>query len=213
MENDSEINAIEINKIWYNLEDLEQFAWKKLLNGSLKKRNGFRNLCLGTLNSNSEPALRMVVNRKVDETNKLVFFHTDTRSRKFEDLQNNATVSLLFYDARQKIQIAIKAQASIHHNDAISSERWQFTSPHGKLAYMTINPPNTTSEKPTTGCLDQFAQQKPTEVESEIYKQNFAVIACQAYALEFLYLGYQGNYKANFFYTNGQLEQAHWAVP
>jgi pyridoxamine 5'-phosphate oxidase len=205
-------NSISINKVDYNLEDLEQLVWKKLVNGSIKKKNGFRTMCVGTVNSNSESMLRIVVNRKVAELNKKIFFYTDIRSRKFTDLQNNNQVTLLFYDAKQSIQIVVKAKAILHTNDVLKIDRWQATSPQARLGYMTIDAPNTKSEKPTLGYEERFATIKPTEEESDLFKENFAVIECQADEVEFLYLNYLGNYKANFYYKNGILENSFWAV-
>jgi pyridoxamine 5'-phosphate oxidase len=205
-------NSISINKVDYNLEDLEQLVWKKLVNGSIKKKNGFRTMCVGTVNSNSESMLRIVVNRKVAELNKKIFFYTDIRSRKFTDLQNNNQVTLLFYDAKQSIQIVVKAKAILHTNDVLKNDRWQATSPQARLGYMTIDAPNTKSEKPTLGYEERFATIKPTEEESDLFKENFAVIECQADEVEFLYLNYLGNYKANFYYKNGILENSFWAV-
>ncbi len=205
--------SININKIDYNLNDLEQLIWKKLLNGSVKKKNGFRTMCVGTIGKNSESMLRVVVNRKVDELNKKIFFHTDVRSRKFFDLQNDNRVSLLFYDARQSIQIAIKAKVIIHTNNHISLDRWKATSPQARLGYMTIDAPNTKSETTTLGYDERFATIKPTEIESDLFKENFAVIECQAHEVEFLYLNYLGNRKANFYYKEGVLIESFWAVP
>jgi prepilin-type processing-associated H-X9-DG protein len=213
MSDESLKNSIEINTIHYHLEDLEQFIWKKLVTGSVKKKNGFRTMCVGTVNQKLESSLRIVVNRKADELKKEIIFHTDNRSRKFDDLQRDPRLSLLFYDGRQKIQILIKAHAKIHTNDSLKNERWKATSMQARLGYMTIDPPNTPSRLATLGYHEQFTINKPTETESDLYKENFSVIVCQAYELEFLYLGYHGNRKANFFYTDGILENSFWAVP
>lgn len=206
-------NTIIINKTNYSLQDLEIFAWKKLLNGSVKKKNGFRNMCLGTISLDAASSLRIVVNRKVDELNKTIYFHTDTRSRKFFELQKDNSVSLLFYDARQKIQIMAKAKANIHLDAALFNERWKATSPQARLGYMTVDPPNTKYNFPTLGYDERFSTEKPTEVESDIYRSNFAVVSCEVYELEFLYLDYLGNRKANFYYQNGVLHDSYWAVP
>ena len=206
-------NSIIINKTNYSLQDLEAFAWKKLLNGSVKKKNGFKNMCLGTISLDTTSSVRIVVNRKVEEMNKTIYFHTDTRSRKFVELQRDNRVSLLFYDARQKIQIMVKAYATIHLDDALSNERWKATSAQARLGYMTVDPPNTKSNFPTLGYEERFSTEKPTEAQSAIYKENFAVISCQVYELEFLYLDYLGNRKANFYYKNGLLQDCYWVVP
>lgn len=206
-------DSITINDTSYNLQEVETLAWKKLVNGSVKKKNGFRTMCVGTLNENNTAALRIVVNRKVDEVNKTIYFHTDNRSRKYYDLQKDNRISLLFYDARQRVQIVVKARTTLHTNDALSNDRWKATSPQARLGYMTLEPPNTKSDKPTLGYEERFSTIKPTDSESDLFQENFSVIACAVYELEFLYLNFSGNRKANFCYENNVLKDSFWAVP
>lgn len=206
-------DSIKINDTFYNLNDLEALAWKKLVNGSVKKKNGFRTMCVGTISENNDSSLRIVVNRKVDEEQKIIFFHTDNRSRKFVDLQKDNRISLLFYDARQRIQIMIKARATLYTDSFLTIDRWKATSLQARLGYMTVQAPNTKSNQPTLGYEERFSENKPTEIESNLYQKNFSVIACQVDELEFLYLDYLGNRKANFYYKNGVLENGFWAVP
>lgn len=206
-------DSIKINGINYNLLALEELAWKKLINGYSKKKNGFRTMCLSTVNRDNVASSRIVINRKVDDLLKTICFHTDNRSRKFEDIQSDNRISLLFYDARQKIQIAIKAHATISENNLLKTDRWKATSPQARLGYMTTEPPNTKSETPTLGYEERFSESKPTAAESDAYQKNFTIIACKVYELEFLYLDYLGNRKANFYYTEGVLDDCFWAVP
>jgi pyridoxamine 5'-phosphate oxidase len=205
--------TITINKLEYNLQQVEQFAWKKLVNGYLKKKSGFRTMCVGTINENAVCSLRTVVNRKVDELSKKIFFHTDIRSRKHADLHRSNFVTLLFYDARQRIQISVKCLTTIQNNDDVAVSKWSATSARARLAYMTIEAPNTKSDLPTLGYDEKFSSVDPTEFDSNPYKENFAVVSCQAYELEFLYLDFKGNRKANFFYDKGTLIDSFWAVP
>lgn len=170
-------------------------------------------MCVGTIGQNYDTSLRIVINRKVNELEKTIYFHTDNRSRKFEDLAKNNRVTLLFYDARQRVQIVVKAFAVVHTADLLAIDRWKATSPQARLGYMTIEAPNTKHENPTLGYDKQFSEIKPTESQSNIYQKNFSVIACQVYELEFLYLDYLGNRKANFLYKNGVLGESFWAVP
>lgn len=204
---------IKINDVNYNLTSLETLAWKKLVNGFSKKKNGFRTMCVGTIGENKDAALRIVVNRKVDELQKTIYFYTDNRSRKFDDLQKDNRISLLFYDARQKIQIAIKAFATLHSDDSLTAEKWQNISPQARLGYMTTETPNSKSSQPTLGYDERFSADKPTEIESDSYQKNFSVIVCSVCELEFLYLDYLGNRKANFYYKNSLLVDSYWAVP
>jgi len=204
---------ITISNVEYNLQSLEALAWKKLLNGAVKKKNGFRTMCVGTIGEDNDASLRIVVNRKVDETKKIIYFYTDNRSRKFYDLQKDNRVSLLFYDARQKVQIVVKAHTTLHTDTLLSNDKWKATSAQARLGYMTLLPPNTKSITTTLGYENRFSDVKPTDAESDLYKNNFSVIACEVYDLEFLYLDYLGNRKANFYYENGALTDYFWAVP
>ena len=206
-------NTIKINNIDYDLAGLEELAWKKLVNGSVKKKNGFRTMCVGTIGSDDSASLRIVINRKVDELQKTILFYTDIRSRKFIDLQKDNRVSLLFYDARQKIQIVVKASAEISNDNIFIENRWQTSSPQARLGYMTIEAPNTPSDNPTLGYDAKYSEIKPTEAESNLFKKNFTIFVCKVYELEFLYLDYLGNSKANFYYKNGVLDNSFWAVP
>ncbi len=205
--------SIIINEGYYTLLQVEQLAWKKLVNGSVKKKNGFRTMCVGTIGEDGSTSQRIVVNRKVDEENKTIFFHTDNRSRKMDDLQKDNRISLLFYDARQRIQIVVKARAILHTDDGLANDRWKSTSPQARLGYMTIEAPNTKSTMPTLGYDKKFSEIKPTDDESNAFQKNFTVIACNVYELEFLYLDYSGNRKANFYYKDNVLTDCFWAVP
>lgn len=211
--NEQLVNSIKINDVNYNLSGLEELAWRKLVNGYSKKKNGFRTMCVGTISTKNDTSLRIVINRKVDELQKTIYFYTDNRSRKFEDLQNDDRITLLFYDARQNIQITAKAKATFHTNDTLALDKWRTTSPQARLGYMTIEAPNTKSDKPTLGYEERFSEIKPTETESDLFQKNFSVVACQVYELEFLYLNYLGNRKANFYYKNEVLIDSFWAVP
>ena len=206
-------NAIMINSIVYNLTDLEQYIWKKLVNGAIKKKNGCRTMSVATVSKTHHCSMRTVVNRKADELQKKIFFHTDVRSRKFADLQNDSAVALLFYDTRQNMQIAIKATAKIHSNNELAQNRWKATSLKARLAYMTVDAPNTKSDVPTQGYADQYRLNIPTAFDSDLFIKNFAVIECQAETIEFLWLHYSGNIKANFKYKNGVLASSYWAIP
>jgi pyridoxine/pyridoxamine 5'-phosphate oxidase len=128
----------------YNLQGIESLAWKKLVNGSVKKKNGFRTMCVGTIDENTA-ALRIVVNRKVDESNKTIYFHTDNRSRKFSDLEQDNRIRCCFMMQKQ---IVVKAFATLIPTTL--SQMIAGRQPvQARLGYMTLEPPNTKSDQPT----------------------------------------------------------------
>jgi general stress protein 26 len=117
--------------------------------------------CVGTVDENKAAALRIVVNRKVDEVHKTIYFHTDNRSRKYIDLIKDNRISLLFYDARQRSNCC-KANATLHTNDALSNDRWRATSPQARLGYMTLDS-QTRGQTDYLGYEEHFAITKPTD--------------------------------------------------
>lgn len=66
--------------------------------------------------------MRTVVLRKALPLLKELRFHTDVRSNKWKELQNNNSISALFYDASTRVQTRVKGKAILHFNDALTSE-------------------------------------------------------------------------------------------
>ena len=60
---------------------------------------------------------RIVVLRKSDQSNNLLQFHSDIRSDKIPKLKNNKNASILFYDKEEKIQVRLKVECTINHNN------------------------------------------------------------------------------------------------
>ena len=70
---------------------------------------------------------RIVVLRKSDQSNNLLQFHSDIRSDKITKLKNNENASMLFYDKEEKIQVRLKVECLINHNNEITKESWSKT--------------------------------------------------------------------------------------
>ena len=65
---------------------------------------------------------RIVVLRKSDQSNNLLQFHSDIRSDKIPKLKNNKNASMLFYDKEEKIQVRLKVECIVNHNNEITKE-------------------------------------------------------------------------------------------
>ncbi len=206
------MNFVKIDGIEYNLTDLEKDCWVRLLNGSLKGRDSFHSPTIANIGKKGIN-MRTVILRKVNTTEKLLTFHTDIRSGKWQELQNNNSVSWLFYDAASKFQIRLAGKATLHHNDIIANESWQKTSANSRKTYMTTLAPSLQSETPTSGLLSAFEAVNPTIEETEIYKKNFAVVVTQIYWMEWLWLSSKGHRRASFNYAENNKFEASWLVP
>lgn len=206
-------NGIIIQGISYDLKSLEQFIWQKLVNGAVKPKHNFHTMVVSTVNLECESTIRTVVNRKVDEKNKIIYFYTDKRSRKFKNLLNSNKLSLLLYDSRQQTQVVIKAIATLHTNDFLANEKWNSLNLRSRSAYMSVSEPNSMVGFPTNGLDEKFNLLEPTLLESDLYSQNFTVISCQVLEIEFLQLQKTGHRKAIYSYLNGEFFFSSWLIP
>lgn len=118
------MNTILIDGINYCLEELEKDSWLRLLNGSLKYKDALHNPVVANVNQHGVN-IRTVVLRKVNTAKKQLTFHTDIRSGKWKDLQQENNISWLFYDAQERVQIRLSGTAKLHHDDEIADEAWE----------------------------------------------------------------------------------------
>jgi len=153
---------------------------------------------------------RIVVLRKSDETNNLVQFHSDIRSDKISKLKNNKNASMLFYDKEEKIQVRLKVECNINHNNEITKESWLKTGHISRKCYLVDNGPGTESPAPTSGLKPELDNFEFTMEQSEEGYKNFTVIQCKIKSMEWLYLAAKGHRRARFELDNNK---EYWLVP
>jgi len=153
---------------------------------------------------------RIVVLRKSDQTNNLVQFHSDIRSDKISKLKNNKNASMLFYDKEEKIQVRLKVECTINHNNEITKESWSKTGHISRKCYLVDNGPGTESPTPTSGLKPELDNFEFTMEQSEEGYKNFTVIQCKIQSIEWLYLAAKGHRRARFELDNNK---EYWLVP
>ena len=132
-----------------NFKEIKKKIWSMLNNGVTDRSSQFR-LPIFICGDQNDFDGRIVVLRKSDEANNLLQFHSDIRSDKIEKLKNNKNAVMLFYDKKEKIQLRIKAECTIHHNDKITMESWSKTGHMSRKCYLVDNGPGTISPSPTS---------------------------------------------------------------
>ena len=153
---------------------------------------------------------RIVVLRKSDQSNNLVQFHSDIRSDKIPKLKSNKNASMLFYDKEEKIQVRLKVECTINHNNEITKESWSKTGHISRKCYLVENGPGTESPKPTSGLKPELDNFEFTMEQSEEGYKNFTVIQCKIKTIEWLYLAAKGHRRARFEVDNNK---EYWLVP
>jgi pyridoxamine 5'-phosphate oxidase len=196
------------------LNKIETDAWLFLLNGSLRSKDAFHTCVLGTHHSDGS-GLRTVVLRKVLTKEKKLFIHTDIRSSKIQDIQNDERVVFLFYDAQQRLQFRLWGNAIIHHKDELSDSHWQKTGVSSRKCYLSQQPPGSVQSMPTDGLPNHLqGRVLPSIPESEAGADHFSVIEFKANKLDWLFLSSDGHRRALFVYNElGDIIVKNWINP
>ena len=153
---------------------------------------------------------RIIVLRKSDQTNNLLQFHSDIRSDKIPKLKNNKNASMLFYDKEEKIQVRLKVECTVNHNNEITKESWSKTGHISRKCYLVDGGPGTQSTTPTSGLKPELDNFEFTMEQSEEGYKNFTVIQCKIKSIEWLYLAAKGHRRARFDLDNNK---DSWLVP
>ncbi len=153
---------------------------------------------------------RIVVLRKSDQINNLVQFHSDIRSDKIPKLKNNTNASMLFYDKEEKIQVRLKVECVINHDNEITKESWSKTGHISRKCYLVDNGPGSESPTPTSGLKPELDNFEFTMEQSEEGYKNFTVIQCKIKSMEWLFLAAKGHRRARFDLINNK---ENWLVP
>jgi 3-hydroxyisobutyrate dehydrogenase len=206
MENSTQITIENIN---FSLEDLEQDIWVRLVTGAVKSRNPFHTPCVATMDK-GEVSLRTVVLRKALAKERELRFHTDIRSPKWKELTLNPSISALFYDAGDRIQLRVKGQAVLQYKNDLTAEAWKNTSSSSRRCYLTLHSPSSFAEIPTSGLSEEIEQENFTLAESEMGYSNFGIVSIQVRSIDWLWLNHAGHRRAFFDYTDGSFQ---WMIP
>jgi pyridoxamine 5'-phosphate oxidase len=202
-------DKIVINNISYSLSDLEKDIWNRLVNGAVRSRDPFHTPSVAS-HCGNDISLRTVVLRRAVPESKELRFHTDTRSKKWQELIVNPSISALFYDTADRIQIRVKGRAVLHFNNDITTAAWQKTSLSSRRCYLTNFDPSSFTDHPTSGLPEHIEQEKFTLEESEIGYQNFGIVSIQVQNIDWLWLHHAGHRRAFFGYTDGSFQ---WMIP
>ena len=153
---------------------------------------------------------RIVVLRKSDQLNNTLQFHSDIRSDKIEKLKKNPKAAMLFYDKDEKIQVRLKIECRVNHNNEITKESWSRTQHISRKCYLVDNGPGSESASPTSGLKPELDNFEFTMEQSEKGYKNFTVIQCKIKLIEWLYLAAKGHRRARF---DLETNKDTWLVP
>ena len=153
---------------------------------------------------------RTVVLRKSDRENNLIQYHSDIRSNKIAKLKANKNAAMLFYDKDEKIQVRLKVECTVNHENDITKQSWLKTGHMSRKCYLVDNGPGTLSDTPTSGLKPELDNFEFTMEQSEVGYKNFTVIQSKIKSMEWLYLAAKGHRRARFDLENSK---DTWLIP
>ena len=192
-----------------DFSEIKKKIWLMLTDAVTNRSSPFR-IPVFSCGSEDNIESRIVVLRKSDELNNFVQFHSDIRSDKIKILEKNPNSSMLFYDKDEKIQVRLKVEAIINHNNDITKQSWEKTQHISRKCYLVDNGPGTESDIPTSGLKPELDNFDYTKEQSEEGYKNFTVIQCKIKSIEWLYLAAKGHRRARFDIDNSK---DTWLVP
>ena len=153
---------------------------------------------------------RIVVLRKSDQSSNILQFHSDIRSDKIPKLKKNKNAALIFYDKEEKIQLRVKVNCIVNHENEITAQSWSKTAHVSRKCYLVSNGPGTETDEPGSGLSEEIEKSGFTMEQSEEGYKNFTVIQCNIEIIEWLYLAAKGHRRARFDFSNNK---QNWLVP
>jgi len=197
----------------YNdLSAVYQAAEELLACGRDDPAHPFRKPVLSSVGPDGAPRARIIILRDVIFDERIIRLHTDVRSSKILEIQENPDVILAFYDPEQEVQLQLSGRASIHGGDGFADSAWGQASAPSRRAYLATGHPGTASPVPTSGLPVDVEGIIPPEKRLSEGRENFAAIQIRYHQIDWLFLSPNGNRRARFVFEDGAWG-ATWLVP
>jgi pyridoxamine 5'-phosphate oxidase len=193
------------NKIFNNIKEL-------LLIGAKDRKHAFHTPVFSNNNKDNLVNSRVVVLRKFDEKALKLNFHTDMRSLKIINLQDNYNSFFVFYDPKIKIQLRITTKSIINNRNKVAESSWGETRLFSRKCYLTTKAPSSATKIPEDGIPLHLRGVNPSKDESEKGYENFAVIENIIINIDWLYLDFSGHRRLNINLINKDT-LFEWIIP
>jgi pyridoxamine 5'-phosphate oxidase len=191
------------------LQDIFNKSWQKLNAAVNGNEPHYRNVTVCNSSAGYINAYTVVLREVYLDTSELLFY-TDVRSEKVDEIRLHKQVTVLVYSDDEKIQLVMRGNAAVHHQDETTLACWTTNGYRSRRSYMAHPAPSTPVTQPTDGLENTSPQKLPAEDFTGY--ENFAVINLQIFYLEFLHLNPQGNRRARFTLAGGVWDGT-WVIP
>ena len=168
------------------LEGVLKALWANLEGCTRSPGHPWRTPVIAT-QAQDRASARIVVLRSAARRNRTLEFHTDSRSPKITQLQQNPVVEWVFYDPTLQMQVRARATARIHSGDRIAANAWKRVPPASYLNYLANTPPGS-----------DLSPRDAASSQSQLSHPAFAVVLTKLDHLDWLWLHPKGHRRARF---------------
>ena len=184
-----------------DLAATRDYAWAMLARGVKDRKSAFHTPSVATITQNGAPTIRTVVLRGCDIEAGTLRFHTDRRSGKIAELQQNPQAAMHFYDAQIKIQLRLGVTLDMLDGDEYTAA-WAATRPMSRECYQVTQGPGDQLDDPYAVQFDAAATHDGED--------HFVPVRARIETIEWLYLAARGHRRALFDTKNDTMS---WLVP
>jgi pyridoxamine 5'-phosphate oxidase len=196
------------------IDDLPSFArtgWNLLYKAAYQRKGAMQQGIMGTMGLDGQVQQRVVIIREVDVKKREIWFFTDGRSLKVEQLRKKPEISWLFWDSKKNLQIRLQSTVSFHCDDEVARSYWEKLPVEGRKNYASILPPSSPIEEYSDGLPSNWNNEITLE-DTELYFGHFMVGSCKVREMQCLLLHREGHQHAKFSWTPQKM-LAQWLIP
>jgi len=187
-----------------NLDALVDDVWARIA-GGLDGRWPPWALPMLVTTSKAGPRARVLALRTALAAERRFVFHCDARSDKVREIEDDARVSVVFWDPTDGVEARFLGRAVVHRQEEVTHAAWRDVSRLRRLASRTAKSPGAKLGAPAR--LDALPQASYTDGY-----ENFAVIHVEVAQLDWLWVGADDLRRASFEW-NGTRWKGAWFVP
>ena len=161
-------------------------AWARLVEAADDPTHPMRLFLLATVDALGVPDARLMVLRGAGRSLGKIWFYTDRRSEKVDQLRKRPELCAVTYDRRDGVQLRLRGAATIHELNSAAAQHWSQTSAAVRALYASPDAPGRPLRLPDPRLMTiKHALDAGAEA---LARQNFAVIETLVQTIEWLQL-------------------------
>lgn len=179
-------------------------CWSWMERGVQDRRCAAHHPTFASVRADGRPTCRTVILRECLRPSRILGFHTDRRSRKWQEIEQTSAGALHVYLPQQKVQIRFVGATERIDDIEENRSRWLNMHANSRRCYQSLQPPGASLESPL--------QVLPESEDTLAGFENFGWVRLHVEELEWLYLSSSGHQRAIFTWSaDGNLHAAWWA--